>query len=139
MLEVRLCTEQDLPALAELNALLDEAVEGECAHTRAELEVTLGRALKEQGHQAFFFTRAGAVVGHALCDLRRREVYIRQFFIRAEDRRQGAGQEAFAALRQHLGTDKISLDVHCGNRAARAFWHKLGFAEKHVHMIFKPQ
>lgn len=135
MVTVQLCTAKDIPELARMNRQLDEAVEGACKRGTAELEATLRQAMEEYDHQAFFFKEEGRVAGYALCDRRRQPVYIRQFYIVGDDRRRGTGQRAFAALRAALGAGEVSLDCHVGNTAALAFWRKLGFKEKHVHMV----
>ena len=131
-MEVRECTREDIPQLAALCIRLDEAVEGHSGTPPAEMRARFEAMMDT--HRAFFFMQDGEVLGYALCDMRQSPVYIRQFYIQAGSRRQGAGKQAFALLRQALGAEKLSLDCHLSNEAALRFWHGLGFVDKYVHM-----
>lgn len=131
---IRECTREDIPQLAALCIQLDEAVEGRSAPQPVEEE----RFEKMMDtHRAFFFVQDSVVLGYALCDMRQHPVYIRQFFVQAGSRRQGAGKQAFALLRQALGAKTLSLDCHLSNEAALRFWHGLGFVDKHVRIVLE--
>lgn len=58
-------------------------------------------------------------------------VYIRQFFILPEFRRQGLGRAAFELLVEHVlpPATYITLEAMTANPAGRAFWQALGFRE----------
>lgn len=63
-------------------------------------------------------------------------VYIRQFYIERERRRQGIGRQAFILLRTTrfpAGAD-ITLEVLARNERGQAFWGSLGFGAYSVTM-----
>lgn len=64
-------------------------------------------------------------------------VFIRQFFVVRDVRRQGIGRQMFEILTEHIWPDNcnILLDTEYENRGAQAFWRSLGFAEYHVSFI----
>ena len=70
-------------------------------------------------------------VGYALYRDEPEYIYLRQFFVRSDSRRQGIGRAAI----QHLvrnewpAQKRIRLDVLVGNTAAIAFWRSVGFAD----------
>jgi ribosomal protein S18 acetylase RimI-like enzyme len=58
-------------------------------------------------------------------------VYLRQFYVPLELRRQGIGRAAIEHLRAHYWQDRprIRLDVLCGNATGIAFWRAVGFED----------
>jgi GNAT superfamily N-acetyltransferase len=69
--------------------------------------------------------------GYALFRLDEDQVYLRQFFVRRDRRRQGIGRSAIRWLTEHAWHDRprIRVDVLIGNRAAIEFWRAVGFAD----------
>jgi GNAT superfamily N-acetyltransferase len=59
------------------------------------------------------------------------KVYVRQFFVRPERRRQGIGRAAWAWLRANPWREapRICLDVLIGNGSGIQFWRSLGFED----------
>jgi GNAT superfamily N-acetyltransferase len=75
--------------------------------------------------------------GTALVNASAAPLYLRQFFIRREKRRQGLGRQAFHVLLNHLNIETIDIDVYVWNEAGRAFWKSLGFFERAVSMRYR--
>ena len=70
-------------------------------------------------------------VGYALYRLEAEGVYLRHFFICADQRRQGFGREAFRILREEVWPkgQRVSVVALCRNAPGIAFWRALGFAD----------
>ena len=83
-------------------------------------------------YSAVLFELDGATVGYSLFrDDEGRGVYLRQFFVARERRREGIGRRAFELLATEAlrpGT-RIVIEVLCGNERALAFWSAVGFAD----------
>jgi GNAT superfamily N-acetyltransferase len=136
VIEIREAGERDAPLLAGLNQRLIHDERSRNPMTLPELEQRM-RGLLAGGWAALVFERESAPAGYALFRVRadgydpaRPEVYLRQFFVLPEHRRQGVGRAAFermAAARFPPGA-RIVLDVLETNPAGRAFWERLGFA-----------
>jgi GNAT superfamily N-acetyltransferase len=87
-------------------------------------------------YQAVLFEEESESAGYALFRQELEWIHLRQFFVRAEFRRQGIGTAAMQWLFQNPWKDalRIRLEVLIGNTKAAAFWRSLGFAEYCVTM-----
>ncbi len=130
------CTAQDAPVLARMNAHLIQDEKAETDLTVAQLTQRMEGFLRAQ-YRAFFFVAEERTVGYALCDIERSPAYLRQFFIKREERRKGYGKQAFHMLLTHLGLQTIDLDVYCWNEAGIAFWQSLGFQGRYIAMRYR--
>jgi N-acetylglutamate synthase len=82
---------------------------------------------------SFVATDAGRVVGAVLCGTDGRRGYLQHLAVAPPHRRRGIGralaERALAALAAY-GIDKCHLMVLPANTDARAFWARLGWAER---------
>jgi uncharacterized glyoxalase superfamily protein PhnB/GNAT superfamily N-acetyltransferase len=122
----------DLDAIAGWNRQLQED-EGSPPMARGDIAARLDRWL-DAGYRAVVFESAQAPVGYALfCvadpDLKGPDgIYLRQFFILRERRRQGFGRRAYAAFaREFCDGREIVLEALGSNPGAHTFWQTLGF------------
>lgn len=95
-----------------------------------ELEQRM-RSWLEGEYQAVLFEDGQGAAGYALYRREAEWVYVRQFFVRPERRRQGIGRAAWAWLRENPWRDapRIRLDVLIGNASGLRFWRSLGFED----------
>ncbi|MEX2118906.1 MAG: GNAT family N-acetyltransferase [Pirellulales bacterium] len=126
----RFATAADVSLLAAMNRQLIQDEGHRNRMSPAELEQRMNGWLKEE-YEAVLFENDGRAVGYALYKRETDRVYLRQFFVEADQRRKGIGSAAVAwllsnAWRQSL---RIQLDVLVGNSAGIAFWRSLGFAD----------
>jgi GNAT superfamily N-acetyltransferase len=132
---LRPATPDDLPLLAEMNRQL---IQDEGSRNPMDLAALVERMCAWLGgeYRVILFTRGNAVVGYAVYQMRpdehlpqERYVYLRQFFVRREARRQGIGRSAFRLLRHEClpAGAPIVLDVLTSNPGGRRFWDALGF------------
>ncbi|HEY4235283.1 MAG TPA: GNAT family N-acetyltransferase [Lacipirellulaceae bacterium] len=137
-LSFRQGTSADVPLLAELNQQLqiDES------HSRlmqlAELMPRMAEWLATGGYEAVIFERDGHVAGYALFRRERdpEHVYLKQFFVCRECRRQAIGREAMTWLSRHAWQDvpAVYLDVLVNNERGIAFWRAAGFRDYAITM-----
>ena len=82
-------------------------------------------------YRAVLFADDSQVLGYALFRTEEEFVYLRQLFVRAENRRQGVGRAAIDWLRNNVWgqAPRIRVDVLSGNARAIAFWRSLGFED----------
>ena len=85
-------------------------------------------------------TVAYAIYGTAERGTGEKFVFLKQFFVLREHRRQGFGREAIRLLlTEILPPDTlISLDVLIHNRAGLEFWKSIGFQEISVTLAKQP-
>jgi SAM-dependent methyltransferase/predicted acetyltransferase len=124
----RLAEERDVPLLAQMNKQLirDEG------HRNDMTLGELARRMKEWlegGYQAVLIEPDSLAIGYALFRFEQDHVYLRQFFVSSESRRQGVGRAALAWLWINLWRDapRVRLDVLLGNEEGLAFWRAVGF------------
>lgn len=127
----RFAQSSDLKLLAELNQQLIRNEGRRLPLSAEDLEVRL-RGWLRQEYRAILFEDGGQVVAYAL--YRPDEfggIYLRQFFVRPERRRQGIGRSAFEILQNRIWPpgSRITLEVLVGNEQARRFWTALGFED----------
>jgi ribosomal protein S18 acetylase RimI-like enzyme len=81
------------------------------------------------GYKAYLFLVNNVMVGYALCDMTKEPKYLRQFFIKREERRKHYGKTAFEILLGKIGVEEIEIDVLESNEIGIKFWESIGFKE----------
>ena len=122
------CGKDAVPQLAIFNKQLIEDEKSDNPMTIHELENRMDDFLKTE-YDAYFFEANNAIVGYALVKTSCSPLYLRQFFIGREYRKNHCGTEAFHALLEYLNVDSIDIEVLSGNEAGNRFWESLGFKE----------
>jgi GNAT superfamily N-acetyltransferase len=82
-------------------------------------------------YQAAIAEEGGTIVGYALFRREADYVYVRQIFVRAENRRRGIARSLMQWLLRNAwqAAERIRVDVLVGNQAGRRFWESIGFRE----------
>jgi GNAT superfamily N-acetyltransferase len=129
-MQIRLATVEDAETLGALNAqpIRDEG------HRNAMTVPQLVRRMEEwlRGeYEGAIVEERGTIIGYALFRREADYVYLRQIFVRAEDRRRGIGRGLIQWLLQNAwqAAPRIRIDVLVGNDAGRRFWESIGFRE----------
>lgn len=134
VLRFRMATVADAAVLGAMNRqmILDEKNRNTMTVPQL-IERMAGRIAPghEEGYAAAVFELGGAAIGYVLFKRLPEYVYIQQFYVRAENRRQGIGRAALAWLQENpwKGVQKLQLDVLVTNAAGAAFWHNVGFKD----------
>ena len=130
MTDFRLATQDDAPALAEMNRCLIQDEGHRNAISLDQLTERMRRWLEAE-YQAVMFYEEQQLVGYALFKHEPEWIYLRQFFICRDRRRQGLGRAAIEWLSANLSADRsrLRLDVLVNNSAGIAFWTSLGFTD----------
>lgn len=81
-------------------------------------------------YQATIFHLEETPVAYALFREQPDEVYLRQFYVTRNFRRQGLGRKAVSLLRQMWPTGKrLTVDVLITNAVAVKFWRRVGYSD----------
>jgi GNAT superfamily N-acetyltransferase len=125
----------DAPLLARMNGQLIHDEGHRNRLTPAELEQRMAGWLAGE-YQAVIFESGADTLGYALYRHEVDHVYLRQFFVRRDYRRQGVGRSAIEWLMRTVWSDapRVRLDVLVTNTEGRAFWKGVGFEEYCVTM-----
>jgi GNAT superfamily N-acetyltransferase len=129
-MEYRRATLTDAALLATMNQRLIRDEGHRNPMTIAELQARIENWLRGD-YEAFVFEDADGPTGYALYRRDEDAIYIRQFFVQRERRRQFVGRNAFAWLVENVWKceSRLRLDVLVGNHVAIQFWRSLGFAD----------
>ena len=135
-MQYRPATLDDCRLLAELNAQLIRDEEHRNPMTVDQLAERMRSWLAGEYRAVLFAAEQGGEspqepLGYALFRDEPDHVYLRQFFVRREARRQGIGRAAIEHLvrNEWPAHKRIRLDVLVGNTAAIAFWRSVGFSD----------
>jgi len=129
--------EVHLPILARLNAQLVQDEGHSNPMGLGQLEARM-RGWLETGYTAVIFREAADVVAYALYrpsdsgwEGPTGAIYLRQFFVVRNRRREGIGREAIEMLRSQIlpAGCRITLETLLLNTAAQQFWRSLGFRD----------
>lgn len=128
----RPATRADVPALAAMNAelIVDEGHRNRMS--LAELEVRMAGWLQGEYRAVLIEStdQNATAAGYALFRDDPDYVYLRQFYVRPEQRRRGVGRAAIAWLRANAwGGRRVRVEVLVGNEAAISFWRAVGFSD----------
>lgn len=135
-MNIKECTQADIPLLAQMNKRLIEDENADNPMNDAQLAERMAAFLAD-GYRAYVFQADNRAIGYALCDMKRNPVYLRQFYVERSARRQGFGTQAFRLLTDCLGTEKIDLDVYVWNERGIRFWESLGFEKRCYAMRYR--
>lgn len=129
-MKYRRATLDDVGVLAQLNQQLIRDEGHRNRMTLPELEERMTGWLAGD-YEAVLLEREGRPVGYALFRREPESVYLRQFFVAPECRRQGIGREALKWLSEDVwaGAQRVRIDVLVGNEAGVAFWRAVGFRD----------
>jgi len=136
MIEIKECTKNDIKLLAKMNKQLIEDEKANNLMDITQLENRMYDFLNN-GYKAFFFIIEEEIVGYALCDMTKEPKYLRQFFIKREERRKHYGKNGFIKLLEKLETKEIEIDVLKWNEDGIKFWKNIGFKELWKRMKYK--
>ena len=124
----------DIPALARLNQHLVEDEGHRNRHKSYPWLEDRMRSFLQGDYRAVLFEDSGQVVGYALYidDIEQADtIYLRQFFVRRDCRRQGIGRRAFRLLKDEIWPPgkRLTVGVLWRNEVGRAFWEAVGFTK----------
>ena len=139
-MEYRPATNADLVLLAEWNHQLIRDEGHRNRMTVAELRERMRGWLETEYKAVLFFTR-GEPVAYALYRENPDEVYLRQFFVSRDKRREGFGRRAIAILRRSIwpSRKRLTLEVLCQNTAGIQFWRSVGYQDYCLTLEIMPE
>jgi GNAT superfamily N-acetyltransferase len=134
-MQYRLATTADAPLLSRMNHRLIRDEGHRNAMSVAELQARMEGWLGGK-YEAVLFSDATGPAGYALFRRDEDYIYLRQFFVEPDRRRQGIGRAAMTWLLENAWNEapRIRLEVLVGNSAGIAFWRSLGFVDYCVTM-----
>jgi predicted acetyltransferase len=137
----RALKEHDIPQVAEWNVQLHED-EGSSPLSVEAATKRLQRWFEDGTFQGAIFLVDGNSVGYALYEHQpvhgdqraAKSVYVRQFFICRESRREGKGTAAFTTFVREFvpKSANVVLEVKESNPSGQRFWESLAFKPKSV-------
>lgn len=133
---IRLCSKDDIDLLARMNEQLIEDENFDIRLSIEQLRIRMAGFI-ESDYKAYMFEDNDKVKGYALVDHSRKPLYLRQFFICRDCRREGYGVAAFHKLLDMLETDRIDIEVMYWNERGYRFWQSLGFRERSIYMRYE--
>ena len=145
-MEYRFAGESDLDLLAEWNHQLirDEGHRSRTSSVRSmtvpELEQRM-RGWLAADYRAVVFLGDGEPLAYALYREGPEEVYLRQFFVRRDRRRRGAGRQAMALLRREIwpAGKRLTVEVLVRNTAGLQFWRAMGYRDYSLALEIVPE
>jgi GNAT superfamily N-acetyltransferase len=129
-LRYRFASVADAPSLAALNAQLIRDEGHRNSMSVVQLAERMAGWLRGE-YKAVIVEEDGAIVGYALFRHDPESIYLRQIFVRAEDRRRRIGRSLIEWLMKNAwqSASRVRIDVLVGNSTGRQFWQALGFRD----------
>jgi GNAT superfamily N-acetyltransferase len=122
-------SDSDLPLLAEWNHQLIRDEGHRNPMTVGQLAARMKTWLEGEYNAVLFSSEEP--VGYALFKKEEGLIYLRQFFVRRDRRRNGIGRAAFEILRREVWPPgiRMTVDVLCRNAEGVAFWRSVGYQD----------
>jgi GNAT superfamily N-acetyltransferase len=138
-MEYRFATAQDLELLAEWNHQLIQDEGHRNPMAAPELRERMRNWIAAE-YKAVVFLVDDASVAYGLYRENEEEVYLRQLFVRRDQRRCGIGRQAMVLFRQHIWPrqKRLTVDVLCMNSAAIQFWRAVGYNDYSLTLEIMP-
>lgn len=120
----------DVPLLAEWNHQLIRDENHRNTMTVDQLAGRLQGWLHTGEYQAVLFS-THEPLAYALFKREDASIYLRQFFVRRDRRRQGHGRTAFSILQKEIwpANVRLTVEVLCENHGSIAFWRGVGYRD----------
>ena len=134
-MEINECSFEDITILAEMNKCLIEDEKSNSSIDIIQLKNRMYEFLNS-GYIAYLFIENDQIIGYALCDITKEPKYLRQFYIKREERRKHYGKIAFRKLLEKMGVNEMEIDVLQRNEIGLKFWQNIGFKEQWIRMKF---
>lgn len=130
-MKYRFATDGDLDLLAEWNHQLVRDEGHRNPMPVPELRERMRVWLNGGGYKAVIFGPEADPLAYALYKEDATEVYLRQFFVRGDRRREGIGREAMTILRSQVWSaqKRLTVEVLTENLRAVAFWRSVGYED----------
>lgn len=138
-MKYRFASAVDYPLLALWNHQLIRDEGHRNPMTPAELEERMCGWLKSGEYLALIFNDGNEDVAYALFRETKEEIYLRQFFVVRNRRREGIGRRAIQFLFNYWPHNKrwsVSVLVH--NQPALAFWRAVGYKDYVLNLEITP-
>lgn len=128
----------DLPLLAEWNYQLIRDEGHRNPMTVPDLKSRM-RGWLAADYQAIIFATAEPVA-YALFRPEQTSIYLRQFFVRRDHRRQGIGRAGMNLLRSEIWPRdvRLTVEVLCENPSGIAFWRSMGYSDYSLTLEIMP-
>jgi len=129
----------DLDLLAEWNYQLISDEGHQNPMGVSELRERMKKWIKSE-YKAIIFSNEDDIA-YALFKENKTEIYLRQFFVRRDRRREGMGREAMGILfKQVWPKDKrLTLDVLIKNKIGIEFWRSIGYQDYYLSLEILPK
>jgi len=139
-LDFRPAAEGDLDLLAEWNRQLIQDEGHRNRMTLPELRERMKGWLARE-YKGVIFAVDVEPVAYALYRENDHEIYLRQFFVARQCRRQGVGRMALEILRSQLWsrTKRLTVDVLVTNAAGVNFWRAVGYKDYSLYLEIVPK
>lgn len=126
----RTATTNDLDLLAQWNHQLIRDEGHRNPMTVPQLRQRMQAWIADQ-YKAVIFQHDSEAVAYALYRELPDEIYLRQFFVASERRRQGIGKRAMAILLDRVWPNqkRLVVEVLCKNERAVSFWRAMGYSD----------
>ena len=104
----------------------------------AKLEERM-RSWLSHSYNAVLFSERNRVIAYGLYSVDEYEVYLQQFFVVPDRRREGIGRSCFEILRREYWPSgkRLTLGVLADNKAALAFWRALGYQDYSIDLFME--
>ncbi len=138
-MQYHLTNDSDLDLLAEWNHQLIQDEGHRNPMSVSELRERMKGWLRSE-YQAVIFSEDGESVAYALYKEDKKEIYLRQLFVKRDRRRKGIGRKAMDILRNQLWTKnkRLTVGVLTANHSAVAFWRSLGYKDYSLTLEIMP-
>jgi predicted acetyltransferase len=139
-MKYRKATTNDCAILAKLNHQLIRDEGHRNPMTVPELEERMHGWLATH-YEAIIFEKDAEIVAYALYRDDGHEIYLRQFFVVRNQRRQGFGRQAMQILFDDIWPQdkRLLVEVLWHNKTAMEFWKSVGFQEYCLALEILPQ
>lgn len=129
-LTYRQATPEDVPLLAAWNHALIRDEGHRNAMSVAELAERMAGWLAGE-YRAWLFILGDEPVAYVLVAERAEDVYLRQFYVVPERRRQGLGRRAIDLLCREIlpASKRVTVECLVSNARGLAFWRAVGFTD----------
>ncbi|HIF94882.1 MAG TPA: GNAT family N-acetyltransferase [Myxococcales bacterium] len=132
-MKLRFAESKDIALLSQLN---HELIEDERAPNPMSIDELNQRMTTwlEGDYRAVIFELESSDVAYALYREEKDGLYLRQFYVVRDRRRQGIGQTAIELFREQVvgSGQTLTLEVFSHNETGIVFWRALGFQEHSI-------
>jgi ribosomal protein S18 acetylase RimI-like enzyme len=135
-MELKIATIEHLEILTQMNIQLREDEQMDNIMTEKDVRERMESFIIGSIYKTILFINKNKIIGYSLIDFTKKPIYMRQLFIKKEERSTGFGKLFLKMILEKYDITDIDVEVMVWNENAINFYENFGFKKRYIGMKY---